>query len=105
MFLDLFSRSSGDGTQRSSKPEVRNPLLSLPSAARAVDMPAEARQWLCAMLQDIRREAQQKAAKSWATHKAPQALYWKFVAVYAGHLAKVLRLAGEVASAKNGFLP
>jgi hypothetical protein len=93
MFIDLFSRSPGS-TQRSAKPEVRNPLLGLPSAARAADMPREAREWLLIFLQDIRFDAQKKAQKSWASHKAPQALYWKIVAVYAGHIAKVLRKTG-----------
>lgn len=29
--------------------------------------------------------------KSWRTHKAPMALYWKCVAVYAGHIARLCR--------------
>ena len=37
MFIDLFSRSSG-AQDRSSRPEVRNPLLGLPSAARALEI-------------------------------------------------------------------
>lgn len=93
MYLDIANRSTASGavTARSNKPEVRNPLLALPSAARASDMPPEARAWLLVFLQDVRRDAQQRATKSWQQHKAPQALYWKVVAVYAGHMARVLR--------------
>jgi hypothetical protein len=94
MYLDIANRSTASGavTARSNQPEVRNPLLALPSAARAWDMPpAAARAWLLMFLQDFRRDAQQRATKSWQSHKAPQALYWKVVAVYAGHMARVLR--------------
>lgn len=97
MYLDIANRSTASGavTARSNKPEVRNPLLALPTAARAADMPAAARAWLLVFLQDVRRDAQQRATKSWQSHKAPQALYWKVVAVYAGHMARVLRTVGR----------
>lgn len=96
MYLDIANRSTASGTvtARSNKPEVRNPLLALPSAARASEMPPAARAWLLVFLQDVRRDAQQRATKSWQSHKAPQALYWKVVAVYAGHMARVLRALG-----------
>ena len=42
------------------------------------------------MLIDLRRDALARAEKSWRSHKAPMAAYWKSVAVYAGHLARVL---------------
>jgi hypothetical protein len=99
MFIDLHARSTSQAlTGRAASPDVRNPLLSLPSAARAADMPVAAREWLLLFLQDVRRDAQERAAKSLRTHKAPMYLYWKIVAVYAGHLAKVLRHAAAKAS-------
>ena len=93
MYVDLSNRASGPAsrTPRSNKPEVRNPLLALPSAAREADMPAPAREWLLALLQDLRREAQERAKKAWATRKPPLACYWLAVAVYAGHIGRVLR--------------
>jgi len=93
MYLDITSRSSTGAllAPRANKPEVRNPILSLPCAARAHEMPAPAREWLIGFLQDLRRDAQERAAKCWRTHKAPLGFYWKVVAVYAGHLVKVLR--------------
>lgn len=97
MFIDLFSRSQRNGAlSRSSRPEVRNPLLALPSATRALDMPDEARTWLIAFLYDIRKDAQVKAVKAWESYKAPTAMYWRIIAVYSGHIAKVLRKVGEV---------
>jgi hypothetical protein len=95
MFIDLFSRSSG-AQDRSSRPEVRNPLLGLPSAARALEMPDAARDWLIEFLGDIRSDALVKAVKSWESYKAPSAMYWRIVAVYAGHIAKVLRKVAEM---------
>jgi hypothetical protein len=45
------------------------------------------------LLLDIRQDAQVRAEKSWRSHKAPMAAYWKAVAVYAGHAARLLRAA------------
>ena len=36
------------------------------------------------------RDAAQRAQKSWRTHKAPMALYWKAVSVYARHIARAI---------------
>ncbi|MGE0674591.1 MAG: hypothetical protein AB7O64_16200 [Methylibium sp.] len=70
MFIDLHARSTSQAlTGRASSPVVRNPLLSLPSAARAADMPVAAREWLLLFLQDVRRDAQERAAKSLRTHR------------------------------------
>lgn len=54
-------------------------------------MPAPAREWLLEFLQELRRDAQERAAKSFKSHKAPLYFYWKVVSIYCGHLAKVLR--------------
>lgn len=102
MFFDLTSRSSTEAlpAPRANKPEVRNPILALPCAARAHEMPAPAREWLIGFLQDLRRDAQERAAKCWRSHKAPLAFYWKVVAVYAGHLSRVLRQTAKTESPK-----
>lgn len=76
---------------RSSKPDVRNPLLALPGAAVIAALPDEARAALRGLLLDIRKDAQARAEKCWRTHKAPMAAYWKAVAVYAGHTARICR--------------
>ena len=97
MYLDIANRPAASGAvaPRSNKPEVRNPLLAYPSAAKAADMPPEAREWLILFLEDLRRDARERAAKAWRSHKAPIALYAKVVQVYTGHLIRVLRRAGD----------
>jgi len=76
---------------RSNQADVRNPLLALPSAEAIRSLPEAARAALRAVLLDIRKDAQVRAEKCWRTHKAPMAAYWKAVAVYAGHTARVCR--------------
>lgn len=51
---------------------------------------------LIAVLRDIRADARARADKAWTTHKAPMALYWKAVSVYAGHLARALNTTDDV---------
>lgn len=75
---------------RSLRREVRNPVLGLPSSAALIALDPSAKGALRAVLLDLRRDAQARADKCWKTHKAPMALYWKCVAVYAGHIARVL---------------
>ncbi len=76
---------------RSSRADVRNPILSLPSIARLQGLSNATRADLCAVLLDLRQDAQGRADDCWRRHKAPMAAYWKAVAVYAGHLSRVLR--------------
>lgn len=80
------------GTSRSlPSSAIANPVSVLPSAQKIADLPAEARDALRAVLLEIRADAQARAEKSWRTHKAPMAAYWKAVAVYAGHTARLAR--------------
>jgi hypothetical protein len=39
----------------------------------------------------LRADALRRAEHQWRRHKAPMALYWKVIGVYAGHLARSLR--------------
>lgn len=77
--------------QRSSLATVRNPLLALQSAQRLRGLPPEARASIRALLIEIRKDAQARAEQCWRRHKAPMAAYWKAVAVYAWHTARLLR--------------
>ena len=77
--------------ERSSRPDVRNPLFALECAKALQSLPTEAKQGLRVMLMEIRKEAQAKAEKSWRQHKGPMALYWKAISVYSGHIARMLR--------------
>lgn len=75
-------------TDRSTRADVRNPILALPAAKALQSHPA--REELAALLREIQVDARIRADKCWRTHKAPMAVYWKAVGVYAGHLARTL---------------
>lgn len=75
---------------RSNRADVRNPILSLPSAQRLLALPAEQQAVIYGLLREVAADASGRADKCWRTHKAPMAAYWKAVAVYAGHIAKVI---------------
>ena len=73
---------------RSSSPEVRNPILALPSVARLRALNPEARLALQDILLEIQSDARLRAEKSWRSRKPPVAAYWAACAVYAGHIAR-----------------
>ena len=77
---------------RSIRPDVRNPIMALPDAVAALQaLPNDSRQALRVVLLAIRQNAAERAEMSWRKHKAPMAAYWKAVAVYAGHIARLVR--------------
>lgn len=78
--------------RRSAAREVRNPVLALPAAQRLLDAPPEVRALVADLMGDIALDARDRAEKSWRTHKAPMAAYWKAVSVYAGHIKRVARM-------------
>lgn len=73
---------------RSLLPQVRNPVLQLPSAQRFKELPLEARSLLKQLLLELSRDCAARAQHAWQTHKPPMALYWKFVAVIARHISR-----------------
>lgn len=76
---------------RSTRADVRNPILALPALARLRGAPLETRDALSALLLDLGADAGERAQKAWRTHKAPMAVYWKAVSVYARHIARAIR--------------
>ena len=76
---------------RACRAFVRNPVLALPAASSLRELSPDTRAALGAILLDLADDARHRAEESWRRHKAPMAAYWKAVAVYAGHLARVLR--------------
>lgn len=76
---------------RSLRPDIRNPLVSLPAARRISGLPREARQALYDLLTELAAVARGRADESWRRHKAPMAAYWKAVSVYAGHARRLCR--------------
>jgi hypothetical protein len=78
-------------TERSNRPEVRNPVLALPAAARLQELPVEARRALSDLFGDISKDAHRRAQESWRKNKGPMAAYWKAVGAYATHIKRVVR--------------
>lgn len=76
---------------RSALAVVRNPVLALPEAQELLALQPEVRQVLARLLRAISLDARQRATKCLRTHKWPMALYWKCVAVYSGHIAKIFK--------------
>ena len=77
-------------TCRSSRAEVRNPVLGLPAARLLQAMPADTRTLLAVLLLDLAADARHRSRSSWESRKVFVAAYWATVAVYAGHVARVL---------------
>ncbi len=78
-------------TTRSSQDHVRNPVLALPSAEKVLALPPAVRQLLAQLFREMALDARDRANESWRRHKAPMAVYWKAVSVYAGHIARAVR--------------
>jgi hypothetical protein len=54
-------------------------------------LPEDSKVALKQALFDLHHDSLIKANHSWKKHKAPMALYWKVVGVYAGHLARSIK--------------
>lgn len=76
---------------RSNRAEVRNPVLALPTARRFAELSPDVRALLADLFGDIAADARDRAQKAWRTHKAPMALYWKVVSVWARHISRAIR--------------
>ena len=76
---------------RSLRPEVRNPVLSLPAAERIQSLDPAAREVLASILRDLGVDARERAQRSWRQNKGPMAVYWKAVGAYATHLSRAVR--------------
>ena len=76
---------------RASRREVRNPLLGLPAFKQLQTLPEPVRNSLRSALCNLNAEANIRAEASWHKSKAPMASYWKAVAIYAKHTARMLR--------------
>ena len=76
---------------RSARREVASPVLGLPAARHALDkLDPFARAALRDVLLSVRDDARRRADLCWRKHKAPMAVYWKAVGVYANHIARAL---------------
>lgn len=76
---------------RSSRPIVRNPILSLAAADKIRALDPACREALGELLRELGADAEAKAQESWKKGKGPMAAYWKAAGVYARHIARALR--------------
>ena len=76
---------------RSTRREIRNPVLGLPAIRNLQAMPVEIREALAAVLTALAKDSSARADHAWRRHKAPMAAYWKAVAIYARHTARAIR--------------
>ncbi len=67
-----------------------NPLLRLPAGKALMNLPAEMRAPLEAVLRDLRAQADAEAENAWKRRKGPMAAYWRAVSTYARHTAHAL---------------
>lgn len=79
------------GGDRSNRADVRNPILTLPSAQRLLTQETFTRAELAEILGELALDARGRGEKCWRTHKAPMAAYWKAASVYVGHFRRALR--------------
>lgn len=75
---------------RSSRVEVRNPVLTLPAMRRIAEQDTISRGDLRELLAEAKTECQARADQCWRRHKAPMASYWKSWAVNLGHMRRAL---------------
>lgn len=75
---------------RSSRSEIRNPVLALPAAEKILALEPECRKALAELLRDLGADANERAETSWRKGKGPMAAYWKAAGVYARHIARAL---------------
>lgn len=79
---------------RSSRADVRNPLLAVPGVDEALArLSPEARDGIREIAQLCSAAWRAKGEECWRRHKPPMAAYWKAWAVNARHLALLCRRA------------
>ncbi|MDP3613710.1 MAG: hypothetical protein Q8R98_17870 [Rubrivivax sp.] len=78
-------------TPRSSRREVRNPILALDAVKTILTLPQDQRFALAGLLMDLSRDARQRAQKAWLSQKPPMASYWMATSVVAKHIARALK--------------
>ncbi|WP_137917207.1 hypothetical protein [Hydrogenophaga sp. 2FB] len=81
-----------NSTPRSSKPDVRNPLLAIPEVQEEfARLTPESRRALENALRALSRVFHKKGDEAWAKRKPPIAAYWRASGVNARHLALAAR--------------
>jgi uncharacterized membrane protein len=77
-------------TSRSSRREVRNPILALPAAQELLALPMEQRQILKRLLRQLKAQCREQEANAYARRKGPMVAYYMASGTVAGHIANVM---------------
>lgn len=67
-----------------------NPLLQLPAGQALLQLPAEDKARIEAVMRELRVQANTEAENAWRRRKGPMAAYWRAVSTYARHIAHAL---------------
>lgn len=67
-----------------------NPLLKLPAGRALLDLPAEDRRRIEAVMRELRAQANEQAETAHRRRKGPMYAYWRAVSTYARHIAHAL---------------
>ncbi|WP_418145480.1 hypothetical protein ABL850_14960 [Variovorax paradoxus] len=67
-----------------------NPLLDLPAGRALMELPAEDRKRIEAVMRELRAHANEQAETAHRRRKGPMYAYWRAVSTYARHLAHAL---------------
>lgn len=77
---------------RSSRREVRNPILALPAAqAILASLTPDQRVAMKRLFRELKGQCRQKEAEAYAKRKGPMTAYWMAAGTYSGHIANVLK--------------
>ncbi len=77
---------------RSSRPEVRNPLLALPAAIELRELLAanpELRATFKRLARQLKGQCREQEANAYARRKGPLTSYWMSTGTWSGHLANL----------------
>lgn len=79
-------------TDRSSRPDVRNPIAALPAFQGVQALSRDAKKAIKAVYYALAEDCAVRAEKAWATSKGPMALYYKTRSVECRHIARGIKL-------------
>lgn len=78
-----------------------NPLLQLPAGQALLQLPAEDKARIEAVMRELRVQANTEAENAWRRRKGPMAVYWRAVSTYARHIAHALSNSNKTEGSDN----
>lgn len=90
-------------TARSSRPDVRNPLLALEGLERFADFPPDMVEALALLMAEYEQKSRANGAQAWARAKYQTGSYWMIWAINLRHARVALRHALKQRNMKGGL--